>query len=79
MKKINNFWIIVCILMPLIFMGCREEKITVKNLDQVPLCSTGKKAELDVEYIKIHHPEDYAKLPWAVRKLGFRPMICKPD
>ena len=78
MKLKNSPRFMASMLMLLLALAaCGEQKIAERNIDKVPLCSTGRKVELDVEYLKHNHPIEYAKLPWQVRILGFRPMICK--
>ena len=59
--------------------SCSDKKINAKNLNEAPLCSTGDKAELDINSIKKRYYDDYKKLPWTARKLDFRVKICKPD
>jgi hypothetical protein len=68
----------VMIALLLLLTACGKEKINEHNIDKVPLCSSGNKVELDVEYLKQHDVDTYNTLPTAVRKYGFRPMICKP-
>lgn len=45
----------------------------------IPLCSSGKTVELDLEDLKEKYPEEYDKLPFAVKGLGFGMKACKPD
>lgn len=60
-------------------MGFTNEKVSLGqvNAGGVPKCSTGEKVELDVELLKKSYPEEYANMPFVVRVLGFRPMMCR--
>ncbi len=78
----NKLILIIIPVVIVVYVTCKftifEENKKVTSLGQVPMCSSGNKVEVDVDYLKKYRYEEYKKLPRVVRVLGFRPMICKP-
>lgn len=70
---------LLLLLCSLVLVACDNDIKIRDNFKDIPLCSSGKKVELDVNWFKTNRPLEYEKLPQAVKVFKFRPFICKPD